>query len=131
MITALLQFYHCPTAVTSLPASFLRCVEKFVGLFVLRAFATAMPLSIAQAANLCSTTTTLAILPTISLVDVRRLDPLSTSTCWTIDPVLCGELLELAIPSLLEFDIEKFVDVFEGNMVGCAAFRRHMLRISY
>jgi hypothetical protein len=65
MIAALLQFYHRPTAIATLPASFFCCREKFVGFFILWTFTRAMPFTIAQTTDFGFASPTFTILLSI------------------------------------------------------------------
>jgi len=62
-------------------------------------------------------------------VDVGGLDPLATAAGGAVDPVLGGIFLVLLVPLHFETEIEKFVDVFQGDVVGGAAFGWHVLRV--
>jgi hypothetical protein len=60
---------------------------------------------------------------------MRRLDPFTATLAWAIDAILGGKFLVLLIPELLEFDVEEPFNMSERDVVLCAAFGRHMLRV--
>ncbi len=136
VVTALLQFNSGGAIETALPAFLLGDFGETLRGFVLGAFATRMPFAIASAAHFCSTAATFPIFAasvgaTRGIeVDVCRFDPFTTSSCRAVDAILGSVLLVFLIPFHLEFCIEKFLDVFQRDVVLSAAFRRHMLRIS-
>lgn len=88
-----------------------------------------MPFPIAQATHFRLTAPTLAIFPTILFMHVPWLNPLPTTTSRTVNAVLSRELLEFAVPVLLEVDVKEFLDVLKRDMVSGAAFRWHVLGI--
>lgn len=136
MVTALLQL-NCGGAIeTTLPAFLLGDLGETLGGFVLGAFATCVPFAIASAAHFCSAAATFSIFAaTVGTtrgveVDICRFDPFATTPCRAVDAILGSVLLVFLIPFHLELCIEKFLDVFQGDVILSAAFRRHMLRIS-
>ena len=136
MVTALLQLNSGGAVETALPAFFLGNFGKTLRGFVFGTFATCMPLAITSAANLGSTPATFSVLAAsigatrCIKVNVRRLDPFATASSRAIDAILGGIFLIFLIPFHLKFRIEKFLNVLQWYMVLCAAFWRHVLRVS-
>lgn len=129
MITPLLQLNHRPTIITPLPTRLLRRLKQSSRLLIIRAILRPMPFPVTQTTHLRPTASTLAILLPILLMHISRLDPLPASPRRTVDTVLRGEFLEFPVPILLERGVEEFLDVFERDVVGCAAFGGHVLRV--
>jgi hypothetical protein len=69
---------------------------------------------------------TTGILPSLLTFDPRRLDEVSTSLCRAIEAVLGCVLHELAVPGLLEVQIEEPLNVLGLDMVFGAALWWHM-----
>lgn len=129
VITALLQLNHSPTIITPLPTSLFRSLQELIRLLILRAILRTMPFPITQTTHLRLTPPALPIFPAVLFMHIPRLDPLPTPPSGAVDAVLGGELLELPVPVLLEVDVEEFLHVLEWDVVGGAAFGRHVLRI--
>lgn len=126
MIAALLQFNHRPAIKASLPSRLLSLFKQPSRLFIFRTLSTPVPFPIAKTANFRLARTALCIFRAVLDMDIRWLDPLSTASSRTIHPVLCRVFLVFHVPFTLEGCFEKFLDVLEGNEIGCAAFGGHM-----
>ena len=63
-------------------------------------------------------------------MDIGGFDPFAAATGRTINSVFGGVLLIFLIPFHLKAEVEKLLDVFEGNMIVGAAFGGHMLRVT-
>jgi hypothetical protein len=98
MIAAFFQFYHGPTAVTSLPPSLLGSFEKRICFLIFGAVFISVPFSIAQTADLCLASATLAIFLATLRVYISRFYPFTTPSRGAIYPVLCSIFLELLVP---------------------------------
>jgi len=135
VVTALLELDRRGAVETPLPALFLRDLGEASGCFVLWAVATCVPPSVASAANFCAAAAAFPVFtpagraPGGVEVDVGRLDPLAAAAGGAVDAILGGVFLVLLIPLHFETEIEKFVDMFQGDVVGGAAFGRHVLRV--
>lgn len=94
-----------------------------------------MPPSVARAANFCAAAaafpkfTSAGRAPGGVEVDIGGLNPLAAAAGGAVDAILSGIFLVLLIPLHFETEIEKFVDVFQGDVVGGAAFGWHVLRV--
>ena len=94
-----------------------------------------MPAAVACTAYLRPASRALPVLPapvraaTGVDMNVGGLDPLTAAARGAVDPVLRGVFLVFFVPGLLEFEIEEAVYVLEGDVVGGAAFRRHVLGV--
>lgn len=137
VVTALLELNRCGAVETPLPTLFLRDLGEASGCFVLRAVATCVPPSVARATNLCAATAAFPVFtpagraPGRVKMDVGGLNPLTAAARGAVDAVFGGIFLVLLIPLHLETKIKKFIDVLQGNVVGGAAFGRHVLRIGH
>lgn len=135
VVTALFELDRRGAVETPLPAFFLRDLGEASGCFVLRAVATCVPPSIARATNLCAAAAAFPVFtptgrsPRGVKVDVGGLDPLAAAAGGAIDAILGGVFLILLIPFHLKTEIEELIDMFQRNVVGGAALRRHVLRI--
>ena len=91
-----------------------------------------MPFTVTGRTNLGLATGTLAIFaaPVKTArgidMDVGRLDPFATATSGAVDTVFGGVFLVFLVPFHFEFCVEELLNVFEGNVIGCAALWRHM-----
>lgn len=129
MVATFFQLNHGPTTVASLPASFFSSIEQLVSFLVVGTLLGAMPFSITQTAHSRSTPRTFPNFTAVPLVNMRRLDPFSALPCRTIYAVLGRVFLEFLIPRLLKLDVKQLINMFERNMICCAAFGWHMLGI--
>lgn len=62
-------------------------------------------------------------------MNMGGLDPLTAAARRAVYAVLRGVFLIFLVPGLLELEIEEAVYVLEGNVVGGAAFGRHVLGV--
>lgn len=131
MVAALFEFNHSPAVVAALPTLFFGQIYKPLSLWVFRTVAAGMQFVVAQSADLGLASGTAPIFATMELVHISRLDPLTAALGRTVDAVLCGVLLIPGVPRDLELIVEEVVDVLQRNVVGAAAFGRHMLRVLY
>jgi hypothetical protein len=127
VIASLLKFHHSPTAVTSLPSSFLRSLQKRICFLIFWTVLIAMPFTIAQTTDFGLAPSTLSVLFAALRVDITWFDPLATSAGWTVYSILCCILLELLVPQLLEFGVEQTLHMLQGNMICGTALWRHVL----
>ncbi len=130
MIATFLQLNHRPTVITPLPARLLGRLEQTIGVLVFRAFIRPMPLPITKTADLGFAATARPKLLPMLFVDILGFYPFPTMLSWTIDSILGGIFLEFSIPRSLKIIIKQFVHMFQGYMIGGAAFWRHMLWVS-
>lgn len=126
VIASFFQFHHCRAAVAFLPAFLLRGFDELFRHRILGTVATCMCFIIADGTHPGAATFAFAYLSAMFKHDVIGLDPLTAAFADTVDLVLRLVFEEFAIPGLLEFLVEEFVDVFEIDMFVCAAARRHM-----
>ena len=132
VVAAFLQLDRRRAIEAALPPFFLRYLCKPLCSFVLRTFSARMPFTIAGRTNLGLAAGTFAVfaapVQTARSVnmDIGRLDPFATATSGAVETVLGGVFLVFLVPFHFELCVEELLNVFKGNMVGCAAFRRHM-----
>jgi hypothetical protein len=133
VVAAFLQLNYSLAVVALLPAFFLGHRLHAVRLLVLWTLALGMELFVAQYTHLRRACSAAGIFPSVRHVHAnpRRLDPLTTSSCRTVQPVCRGVFLVFLVPQDLELVVEQAVGVFERDVFGCAASRRHVLRILY
>ena len=135
MIAPLLQLHGRATVETPLPPLLLRNLRKSCRGFVLRTLFPRMPAAVTCTAHLLAASRALPILPAPVRaaagidMNVGGLDPLAAAACGAVDPVLRGVFLIFLVPGLLELEIEEAVYVLEGDVVGGAAFGRHVLGV--
>lgn len=90
-----------------------------------------MPFSIAGGAYFRTAAATLAIFAASCNVGVNiaGLDPIAAAFGRAVYAVFRGILLVFLIPFLLKAYVEEFIDMFERDVVLCATFGGHMLRV--
>lgn len=95
-----------------------------------------MPATVASSADVRSTARAFAVFSALLVtnqriddVDVLGLDPFPTASPRTIEAILGGVFLVFSVPLHFEFRVEELFDVIQGNVVGRATFRGHVLRV--
>ena len=94
-----------------------------------------MPLAVTYHADLGPAAAAFAVLAATSgaaaevEVDVTGLDPFTAAFGGAVEAVAGHVFFVLDVPLFLEFGVEEFVDVFEGDVFGCAASGRHVLGV--
>lgn len=95
-----------------------------------------MPATVASSADERSTARAFAVSSALLVtnqriddVDVLGLDPFPTTFPRTIEAILGGVFLVFSVPLHFEFRVEELLDVIQGNVVGRATFRGHVLRV--
>lgn len=131
VVTTFLQLDHGLAVVAAPPTVFFGNLDKFLRLLVPRAFFAGVPFAVAEYADLGLT---FAAFPALAAsggvhADIGRVDPLAAATGRAVYAVLGGVLLVFCVPHDLELVIEETVNVSQGNGLGCAAPRRHVLRV--
>lgn len=112
MVAALFAVNHDLALVATFPAFFLRLLQESLQVLVLRALRRRMPNAIAVNTNL-GTTSTLGPGTTLVHLDHRWMNPISAPLVGTVEAIISGVFFVLAVPLLLEFDVEFVFDVTE------------------
>lgn len=125
MVAPFFELYHRMAAVTCLPSFLLSLLNKLGNFRVLGALSRFVQLSVAGSANLGAASGALGVFLAVRSMNLTGLNPFSAFRCWAVNPILGVIFLVFAIPLHLEFEIEKPVDVFQGDVFVSTALWRH------
>ena len=135
VVASFLQLDRCRAVETPLPSLLLCDLREPRRGFVLGAFAPRVPPAVTGAAHLRAASFAVSVLAAAARaarsinMDMRGLDPFAATARRAVDAVLGGVFLIFAVPGLLELEVEETFDVLERDVVGGAAFGRHVLRV--
>lgn len=87
-----------------------------------------MPYTVAVDTNLGSAVCAFGSLSILMEMNLRGMNPITACRVGTVEPVVGGVLLVLAVPFLLELQVKVRLDVAEGDAL-VAALGRHLFRI--
>lgn len=132
MVAALLELDHGGAIVAALPACVLGQARELQRGFVFRTVGClGMPFAVAEAAHFGFAAAAFAVPAARTGVpkDAAGSDPLAAAGARAVEPVLRGVFEVFLVPLSLEFVVEVLVDVFQRDVVGCAAAWRHVLGV--
>ena len=137
VVAAFLELDGGGAVEAALPAGLLCDLDELLRRGVLGALAARVPFVVAGAADFGLAPLASAVFPAAVGAaagvdgDVGGFDPGAATLCGAVDAVLGGVLLELSVPFPFEGIVEELFDVFQVDVLFCAAGRGHVLRVRY
>jgi hypothetical protein len=131
MVATFSKLYHLSTVVAPFPALLFAEFKDSLCVFIVVTFSPSVPLHVAFFTDF---RLACLALPDFSashfvLADVLGLYPNATTLLGTVQSILSSVFCKFPVPENLEFDIEDLVNMFQRNLLFCAAPRWHELWI--
>lgn len=135
VVASFLQLDRRRAVEAALPALLLGDLGEPRRGFILGTFAPGVPAPVAGTADLRTAPLAVPVLAAAARaargidMDMRGLDPFAAAARRAVDAVFGGVFLILAVPGLLELEVEEAVDVLQRDVVRGTALGRHVLRV--